>query len=233
VTVAFTDRRGGVSAPPYDELNLAVAGGDAPEARAANLRRVLADFAPGATAGPTMRQVHGGDASVVSAASVGAGEQECDGQVTDLPDTVLAVRVADCVPVLLADPAARVVGVAHAGRLGVVRGVVGATVARMRDLGATTVTAWVGPHICGGCYEVPAAMQDEVAAIEPATRAVTTWGTASLDLGAGVRAQLERAEVTVVDVARCTRESDDLYSYRRDGDAAGRSAGLIRIEGHR
>jgi copper oxidase (laccase) domain-containing protein len=72
-------------------------------------------------------------------------------------------------------------------------------------------------------------MQADVIAVVPAAEATTAWGTPSLDLGAGIRAQLERAEVSVVDVSRCTRESPDLYSYRRDGKAAGRIAGLIRI----
>ena len=65
--------------------------------------------------------------------------------------------------------------------------------------------------------------------VEPAAAATTSWGTPSLDLSAGVRAQLERHDADVVDVSRCTRESPDLYSYRRDGRSAGRLAGLIRI----
>jgi YfiH family protein len=141
---------------------------------------------------------------------------------------VLLVRAADCVPVLLADPSAGVLGAAHAGRAGVAAGVVPATVEAMRDLGATDVTAWVGPHVCGDCYEVPVALRDEVAAAVPETRATTSWGTPSLDLGAGVRAQLEVAGARVVDVSACTRESPDLYSYRRDGAGSGRLAGLIR-----
>ena len=67
-----------------------------------------------------------------------------------------------------------------------------------------------------------------VAAVEPATRATTSWGTPSLDVGAGVRAQLEREGVVVVDVSCCTRESPDLFSYRREGAMSGRQAGLIR-----
>jgi hypothetical protein len=98
----------------------------------------------------------------------------------------------------------------------------------MRRLGATQVTAWVGPHVCGRCYEVPEELQAEVAGVEPATRATTSWGTPSLDVGAGVRAQLEREAVEIVDVSRCTRESPDLFSYRREGKLSGRQAGLIR-----
>jgi copper oxidase (laccase) domain-containing protein len=71
-------------------------------------------------------------------------------------------------------------------------------------------------------------MQDQVATVEPATRGTTSWGTPSVDIGAGVRAQLERAGVEVVDMSRCTRESPDLFSYRRDGTRSGRQAGLIR-----
>ena len=154
---------------------------------------------------------------------------ECDGIVTTDPDVVLMVRAADCVPVLLADAAAGVIGAAHAGRPGLAQGVVPATVARMRELGADAVEAWIGPHVCGGCYEVPAALQEEVAALEPAARATTSWGTPSLDIGAGVRAQLEREGVVVHDASACTRESSHLYSYRRDGEHAGRQAGVIRL----
>lgn len=189
-----------------------------------NLALLLDDFAPGCVVAD-LSQVHGRHVAV---AAPGEPRSEGDGIVTDQPDVVLLVRAADCVPVLLADPAAGVLGAAHAGRPGVAAGVVPATVAAMRDLGARDVTAWIGPHVCGACYEVPADLQDEVAAAVPATRATTSWGTPSLDLGAGVRAQLEEAGAQVVDVAACTRESPDLFSYRRDGAGSGRLAGLIR-----
>ena len=142
---------------------------------------------------------------------------------------MLAVRAADCVPVLLADARAGVIGAAHCGRPGLAAGVVPRTLEAMRALGATEITAWIGPHVCGACYEVPAEMQAEVGAIEPASVATTSWGTPSLDLAAGVRAQLERGGAVAVDAGGCTRESPDLYSYRRDGSSAGRLAGLIRI----
>lgn len=159
----------------------------------------------------------------------GGPRASADALVTDEPGVVLLVRAADCVPVLLADPRAGVIGAAHAGRPGVAAAVVPHAVEAMRDLGAQDLTAWIGPHVCGACYEVPQALQDEVAAAVPATRALTSWGTPSLDLGAGVRAQLEADGVKVVDVSACTRESPDLFSYRRDGPRSGRLAGLIRI----
>ncbi len=222
VDLAFTDRNGGVSAAPYDSLNVALVGDDDPVAIRRNTALLLEDFAPGVEVAD-MEQVHG--RTVVRA---GGPREQCDALVTDQPDAVLMVRVADCVPVLLADPEAGVIGAAHAGRNGVVLGVVSACVEEMRLLGARELTAWVGPHICGRCYEVPQTLSDEVSAVEATTSSVTSWGTPALDLGAGVVAQLERLDVRVNDVSRCTYESADLYSYRRDGARSGRLAGLIR-----
>jgi polyphenol oxidase len=225
VAVAFTDRRDGVSGVPFDSLNLGIADDDDPAARADNLRLVLDDFAPGAELAD-LSQVHG--ATVVEAAgATGDDRPEADGIVTGHRDLVLAVRAADCVPVLFADADAGVIGAAHCGRPGLAARVVPRTVEVLRKQGADRITAWIGPHVCGGCYEVPAEMQDDVAAVVPEARATTTWGTPSLDLGAGVRAQLSTAGITVEDVSRCTRESPDLYSYRRDGRRAGRIAGLV------
>ena len=226
--LAFTDRYGGVSASPYDELNLAISGGDDDAAKAENRRRLLADFAPGDVL-CDLHQVHG--AEVVLATAQWSQRPHADGIVSTTPGLTLLVRAADCVPVLLVAPDQGVVGAAHSGRPGLVAGVVPATVARMRDLGAGRIEGWIGPHVCGRCYEVPEQMRADVAAVVPDSYAETSWGTPSVDLGAGVRAQLEELDVTVHDVSRCTRESDDLYSYRRDGDRAGRLAALVRLRG--
>jgi YfiH family protein len=223
--LAFTDRYGGVSASPYDELNLSISGGDDEAAKAENHRLLLADFAPD-DALCDLHQVHGAD---VVRASVTAERPAGDGIVATEPGLTLMVRAADCLPVLMVAAAEGVVGAAHCGRPGLVAGVVPATVAVMREQGAGRVEAWMGPHVCGRCYEVPAAMREEVAAAVPASYAETSWGTPSVDLGAGVRAQLEGLDVLVHDASRCTRESADLYSYRRDGAAAGRQAGLVRL----
>ncbi len=235
VELAFTDRHGGVSGAPFDSLNLGWSGGDDPQAMAENHRLLMDDFAPGDGLErlAELGQVHGDQVAVVGPEGPrhdvhghlhGIG----DGLVTAEPGITLSVRAADCVPVLFADPRAGVIGACHCGRPGVVAGIVPATVEAMRQLGATQIAAWVGPHVCGRCYEVPAELQEEVAAVEPATRATTSWGTPSLDVGAGVRAQLDREGVDVVDVSRCTRESPDLFSYRREGKLSGRQAGLVR-----
>ncbi len=225
VDLAFTDRYDGVSAVPYDSLNLALVGDDDPEARRRNVALLLESFAPGAVLAD-MEQVHG--STVVQA---GGPREKCDALVSDRSDLVLMVRVADCVPVLLADPDGGVVGAAHAGRQGLADGVVAACVGQMRKVGAEEISAWIGPHICGRCYEVPAEMREEVAAVEPIAASTTSWGTTALDIGAGVAAQLERLGVEVHDVSRCTLESPDLYSHRRDGARAGRLAGVIRRRG--
>lgn len=172
-------------------------------------------------------QVHGDDVATIGADDDTGRLPVADALVTTQRRTALMVRVADCVPVLLADAAAGVVGAAHTGRRGVELDVVARTVERMRALGAADVHAWIGPHICGGCYEVPAEMREEVAAVVPQAYAETTWGTPSLDLGAGVAAQLAAVDVAVTMVGGCTLEDDRFHSYRRDGQESGRIAGLV------
>jgi YfiH family protein len=175
-----------------------------------------------------MRQVHGRD---VWYAGAGAAEPPgpVDAMFTDVPGRALCVLVADCVPVLVADPQARIVGVAHAGREGLAAGVVPALVSAMAAAGArpARMRAVTGPAICGACYEVPAELQARVSAVVPAAACATAAGTCGLDIAAGVRAQLEVAGVGEAGAdGRCTRESPGLYSYRRDG-RTGRMAGLI------
>jgi YfiH family protein len=172
-----------------------------------------------------MKQVHGAEVALVR--SVEELTRRCDALVTDVPGIALCARTADCVPVLLHDAAQGVVGAVHSGRLGLAAGVVPAAIGAMRELGAAEITGVIGPHICGGCYEVPAAMRDEVAAIVPATFACTTRGTPSLDIGAGVRAQLVDNGCPVVDRSACTMHTAGLHSYRRDGDKSGRMAAVV------
>ena len=176
-----------------------------------------------------MNQVHGADVLVVTEPGPAPAEPVVTGDalVTATAGLGLMVRVADCVPVLLADTGSGVVAAVHAGRAGVALAVVAHAVEQMRAQGAGAVHAWVGPHVCGGCYEVPEQMRDDVAAVVPQTWAETTWGTPSLDLGAGVRAQLEALDVSLTEVARCTIEDAALHSHRRDAATAGRMAGLV------
>ncbi|MFB6755414.1 peptidoglycan editing factor PgeF [Streptomyces sp. NPDC056353] len=228
----FTDRWGGVSAVPYEELNLGGAVGDDPAAVTAN--RELAAKALGADPARVvwMNQVHGADVAVVDAPWGDRPVPRVDAVVTAERGLALAVLTADCVPVLLADPVAGIAAAAHAGRPGLVAGVVPAAVRAMTDLGAdpARIVARTGPAVCGRCYEVPEEMRAEVAAVEPAAYADTSWGTPAVDVSAGVHAQLERLGVR--DRAQspvCTRESKDHFSYRRDR-TTGRLAGYVWLD---
>ncbi|MFB9394675.1 peptidoglycan editing factor PgeF [Streptomyces echinatus] len=229
---AFTDRWGGVSAAPYEELNLGGAVGDAPEAVRAN--RELAAKSLGLDPGLVvwMNQVHGADVAVVDEPWGGTAVPEVDAIVTARRGLALAVLTADCVPVLLADPVAGVAAAAHAGRPGMLKGVVPAAVRAMAELGADPerIVARTGPAVCGRCYEVPETMRAEATAVEPAAHAETSWGTPALDVSAGVHAQLDR--LGVHDRAQspvCTLESGDHFSYRRDR-ATGRLAGYVWLD---
>lgn len=224
----FTGRRGGVSAAPYDTLNLGGSVGDQDSAVAANRRRLAHACGLRPEDLRWMRQAHG---SVVSYARAEpqADPPEADAIFTDVPALALVVLVADCAPVLLADPQARIVGAAHAGREGMAAGVVTELVRAMSEAGADPagMHAVIGPHICGACYEVPEQLRARIAERVPESSCVTRAGTPGIDVGAGVEAQLGRAGVrTVAADPRCTAETPDLYSYRRDG-RTGRFAGLV------
>ncbi|WP_167532676.1 peptidoglycan editing factor PgeF [Streptomyces alboniger] len=230
---AFTDRWGGVSAVPYEELNLGGAVGD--DADAVRENRTLAATSLGVDPARVvwMNQVHGRDVAVVDGPwGAGAEIPSVDAVVTARRGLALAVLTADCTPVLLADPAAGVVAAAHAGRPGMVAGVVPAAVEAMVKLGAEPgrITARTGPAVCGRCYEVPGAMRDDVAAVEPAAYAETSWGTPAVDVTAGVHAQLERLGVRDREQSPvCTLESADHFSYRRDR-TTGRLAGYVWLD---
>ncbi|MFB7505339.1 peptidoglycan editing factor PgeF [Streptomyces broussonetiae] len=229
---AFTDRWGGVSAAPYEELNLGGAVGDAPEAVRANRDSAAKTLGLDADRVVWMNQVHGGDVAVVDGPWGERPVPEVDAIVTGRRGLALAVLTADCVPVLLADPVAGVVAAAHAGRPGMVKGVVPAAVRAMAELGAEPgrIVVRTGPAVCGRCYEVPEAMRAEVGALEPAAHAETSWGTPAVDVSAGVHAQLDR--LGVCDRAQspvCTLESEDHFSYRRDR-TTGRLAGYVWLD---
>ncbi|MFF0302046.1 peptidoglycan editing factor PgeF [Streptomyces sp. NPDC004562] len=229
---AFTDRWGGVSAAPYEELNLGGAVGDAPEAVRANREIAAKSLGLGPDGVVWMNQVHGTDVAVVDGPWGDAPVPEVDAIVTARRGLALAVLTADCVPVLLADPVAGIAAAAHAGRPGMVAGVVPAAVRAMTSLGAdpARIVARTGPTVCGRCYEVPGEMRAEVAAVEPAAHAETSWGTPAVDVAAGVHAQLARLGVRDREQSPvCTRESADHFSYRRDR-ATGRLAGYVWLD---
>ncbi|MFJ5043583.1 peptidoglycan editing factor PgeF [Streptomyces sp. NPDC088719] len=230
---AFTDRWGGVSAAPYGELNLGGAVGDDPAAVGANRERAARRLGLDPARVVWMNQVHGRDVAVVDGPwGADAEIPAVDAVVTARRGLALAVLTADCTPVLLVDPAAGIVGAAHAGRPGLVAGVVPAAVEAMVALGAhpSRITAHTGPAVCGRCYEVPEAMRAEVADAVPGTWSETSWGTPAVDVTGGVHAQLAALGVTDRHSSPyCTLESGDHFSYRRDR-TTGRLAGYVWLD---
>lgn len=221
----LSGRDAATSVARYGSGNLGARVGDDPERVRASRGWLAREIGVALDNLRFMEQVHGCDVADIDETT---GEPRADAMVTTRTDVALAVLVADCTPVMLADPEAGVVGVAHAGRQGMVKGVVPATVQRMRDLGATDIHAVVGPSICGRCYEVPEEMRAEAAAVSPASYAVTWTGTPAIDVAAGVVEQLTGLGVTVQWLPGCSFEDENLYSYRRDG-VTGRYAGVVRL----
>lgn len=246
VRTAFTARHGGgASGPPFDDLNLAEHVGDDPAAVAANRAAIAAALGVGAIA--WMNQVHGSDVAVIGPDGGGPRPQDppgdpaggvaagwpalprVDGLVTGTPGVGVGVLVADCVPVLLVSQRGAV-GAVHAGRRGVQAQIVLRALEALERIDGSPVWALVGPAVCGGCYEVPQQMQDEVCDVVPQARTTTRRGTPGLDLRAAVARQLRRREVRVEVLggggsALCTVEDPGLFSYRRDG-RTGRFAGV-------
>ncbi|KAA1423469.1 peptidoglycan editing factor PgeF [Mumia zhuanghuii] len=237
VDLAFTDRHGGESTGPWFALNLGASNGDDPATVERNLRAAVSALGGDPRRTHLANQVHGRDVHLVTAETdPAAPAPEADALVTAEPGAVLVVRVADCVPIVLADDDAGVVGVVHAGRKGMVLDVVTAAVEAMRALGAEDLRGWIGPRACARCYEVPEDMRDEVARELPTAWSTTSWGTPSLDLASGVASQLRAAGVDVLDLADdlhvCTIEGEaDYFSYRRQGVRSGRLGALVRVRG--
>ena len=219
-----TTRAGGVSAPPFDTFNLGDHVGDDPAAVAANRRRLAASLGLGEDRVVWMNQVHG-DRVVVVDGPVPAAVEGTDGLVTVTPRLALAVVTADCVPVLLADRAGRGVAAVHAGWRGVAAGIAGAAVRALGEDGIhpEELVAALGPAILGCCYTVGPEVLEAVG--------VAAIGPGKLDLHARLTSQLRGAGVAAeaIHVAPwCTRCHPGLFfSYRREGDRAGRQMAVI------
>lgn len=229
IWVGFTDTTAG---------NLAFHVGDAPAHVVDRRSAVEAALGrAGGNGGPLayMNQVHGNHVAVIDAGHSGPEAPTADAMVAAAGASAagLAVMVADCVPVVLVGSTVvgePVLAVAHAGRPGVEQGVIAAVVAQMRRSGAVAIESWLGPSVCGSCYEVPEAMRASVTAKIPEAFATTSWGTPALDLPAAVLAQLANEGVQAHASGICTLEDTRYYSHRRsqrDGETEGRFIGFV------
>lgn len=223
-----TTRAGGVSAAPFDTFNLGDHVGDDPAAVTANRNRLAAAIGLPAHRVIWMNQVHGVHVEFVDAPRTESFDAT-DALVTTTPGLALAVVTADCVPVLMADARAGVLGAAHAGRVGAADGVVLRTLEAMLAAGARAadVSVLLGPAVSGPNYAVPEEMAADVEARLPGSLTSTPGGGPALDLRAGIARQLLGAGVTDIDTdPRCTVDDTSLFSHRRDAPT-GRLASLV------
>ncbi len=223
--VLFTTRRGGVSARPYDSLNLGVLTGDDRDAVEANRDR-LASLA-GIARERTLQglQVHGTHVRIARELPPATRElEDADGQATSLEDVAAVVLTADCLPVALVAPEA--VAIVHAGWRGLAGGVLAEGVRALRELGAGgEVHAAIGPGASVCCYEAGPEVHEVFAAHGPQARAGD-----NADLRFVARRRLEDAGVGEVhDVGLCTLCSPPelFFSHRRDRGVTGRQAGVV------
>ncbi|WP_090050640.1 peptidoglycan editing factor PgeF [Lentzea fradiae] len=226
-----TTRAGGVSKGPFSSFNLGDHVGDDLEAVEANRVRLAEGIGLSADRLVWMEQVHGRTVATVDGPRAEALEAT-DAVVTKQPGLGLVVLTADCVPVLLGDAEAGVVGAVHAGRVGARVGVVVEALKAMMALGAELgrIEVLLGPSVCGECYEVPADMQKDVEKHLPGSASKTRRGTPGLDLRAGLWNQLASAGVGKIGVdPRCTFEEKDLFSHRREAPT-GRLASVVWVE---
>lgn len=166
----FFTRAGGISGGIYASLNCGFGSGDDPAHVAENRRRVLHAAGMPRDSLVTAHQVHSPEVAVVDSVWPRESAPKVDAMVTGRPGIALGILTADCGPVLLADPDARVIGAAHAGWRGALGGVLEATVAAMEGLGAraSRIVATLGPCIAQASYEVGPDFPAPFAARDPA-----------------------------------------------------------------
>lgn len=216
--ILFSARRGGVSQGEFGSFNLGDHVGDTALAVENNrqiLKKLLSQVSP-----IFMNQVHGNEVIEVDSSSI--SPVTADAIITRQVGLPLAVLSADCLPILIKGP--KIVAAIHAGRKGLLNGIITETISRMRALGGDNLVAIIGPAICGKCYEVDLPMYLE--AVSHESELATNPETHCLDLKRAARSQLLAQGVEVSDLEICTAHDSNFFSYRRDG-VTGRNAGVI------
>jgi len=227
----MTSRRGGISPPPFDSLNLGRSTDDDPDVVSENRRRALVALGLDPAACATAGQVHGADVAVATGPGLHA---RADALVTRVPGLALAVTAADCLPIVLLAPGA--VCVAHSGWRGTVAGMPRAALDAVRaaagirsGAGSRAVRALLGPCIGPCCYRVG----DEVALQFPPAAVVRDATGPRVDLAAAARLQLVEAGVpadSVLDPPVCTSCSPEwCFSHRRDRGRTGRLWAVVAL----
>jgi YfiH family protein len=238
VVHGFTTRVGGVSAGPYESLNLSGKVGDDPGAVAQN-RRLWGEWTGLDWANLVeLEQVHGIEVLVVDRPPAGGPPARCDASATDRDDVVLAVRTADCVPILLFCPVRRAAAAVHSGWRGTLAGAVASAVATLQGSYAcrpADLLAVIGPCIRTGSFEVGAEVFEPFHERfgDPVARRIGSG--LHVDLAAANRIWLERAGLApgqVEDLGLCTHAgADRFFSHRRDRGRSGRQMAFISLCG--
>jgi YfiH family protein len=218
---AFFTRAGGVSGGIYATLNAGVGSNDAPENVAANRARMAETLGVAAQQLVTCYQMH--SAAVVVADAPWEARPRADAIVTGVAGLAIGVSTADCAPVLFADPAARVIGAAHAGWRGALAGVTDQTIAAMERLGAARegIVVALGPMIRRANYETGGDLMDQFLAADPANerffRPAARDGHFMFNLAGYLAARLAAAGIEqIADIGDCTyADADRFFSYRR------------------
>lgn len=240
---AFSTRRGGVSPPPFDSLNLGIARDAELKDSTANIEENYRRLATAIGCADKRRcwvsQIHGADVCSIRPGDDFVSGPRADALATDDPARSLSIKYADCVPILLASADGRAVAAVHAGWRGLVAGVISAAVARLEQIGkspASTFIAAVGPCIGPDAFEVgPEVLTAFDRLLHPhSTRTFTEKGR--VDLQQMTLHQLQRAGLaqTNIDAASlCTcSHPNEFFSHRRDGPATGRMAAFISPAPH-
>jgi YfiH family protein len=235
----FPERTGGVSQGLRRSLNMGVRWGDDRAAVETNRKLVAAHAGFDPALLVATKHVHGN--AVWRVGEPLPEPAEFDGLVSDRPGTVLGAFAADCIPLVFADPVARVCGAAHAGWRGTLSGVAANVVARMSELGSEPrhVRVALGPSIGPCCFEVGAEVVEEFRAVFGDLDRMVVSGPRRdhIDLRVAMRAGLERAGVQSEHIDAeppCTMcQPDRFFSYRRDGREGGMHMGFIGLRAGR
>jgi polyphenol oxidase len=219
---AFFTREGGVSGGLYDSLNGGIGSNDDPAHVAENRRRMAEEMAVTPAHFLSVHQIHSPDAVVATGPWQGPSRPRADAIVTRTEGLSIGATAADCGPILLVDPKARVIGAAHAGWKGALTGIVESTVEAMEKLGAERggIVAAIGPLIRQHSYEVGSEFVERFVEADaenaPFFLPAQREGHAMFDLAGYIRMRLENAGVLMIDDIGVDTYSDErFYSYRR------------------
>lgn len=239
---AFSTRMGGISPPPFDSMNLGNPMGCAVQDDDARIAQNYQILQTAIVCADRTRcwthQVHGGEVLAVRRDEPFANSQKADALVSDDPSRLMSIRVADCVPILIATHDGACVAAVHAGWRGVIARVVPNAIAAMqslRSVDVSTLLVAVGPCIGPDAFEVgPEVLQafgDAFPTAPPTRPYADSSGQGTVDLKAAIRLQLLELGVSDVQIDlsdRCTvRDQDEFFSHRRDHGVTGRMAAVI------